>query len=133
MRVNITQEGSEQVLWYKVSKSGLGANYNLNISKEGFLSDDEIVEHIVVRRPYTSTRACLTVICSITRPLLSAGQYIVQSGDGTFAFARPHFLQVYTFNCFPCPRFRLIMQTGRFHLPAVQIFPVLRALVLVRA
>ena len=34
MRVNISEEHSEQVVWYK----------------ERFLSDDEIVEHVVVSR-----------------------------------------------------------------------------------
>ncbi|KZP27948.1 hypothetical protein FIBSPDRAFT_780446, partial [Athelia psychrophila] len=51
MRVNVTKEGSEQVLWYK----------------EGFLTDEEIVEHIV-------HNATSTICWTIHRP--KRGWYI---------------------------------------------------------
>lgn len=51
MRVNVRAEGADQVLWYKVGDRTLEGYLRLKSApvQERFLSDDEIVEHIVVR------------------------------------------------------------------------------------
>lgn len=56
MRVNVKEEGKDQVLWYKVSSSSDWLLSILTPMQERFLSDDEIIEHVVVRKPsrYTS-------------------------------------------------------------------------------
>ena len=51
MRVNITEEGSERVIWYKASSPSSVHKADINSAgcvKERFLADDEIVEHFVV-------------------------------------------------------------------------------------
>lgn len=54
MRVNVSEEeGSEEVIWYKVKKekvqrSGTILNSFVPLSKERFLGDDEIIENLVV-------------------------------------------------------------------------------------
>lgn len=51
MRINVSESGSSQVLWYKVIVYPLYAIFlylNPIFIQERFLTDDEIVEHIVV-------------------------------------------------------------------------------------
>ena len=50
MRVNVLEENSEKVLWYKVRDASacFVSVKHLISRKERFLSDDEIVDHLVV-------------------------------------------------------------------------------------
>lgn len=51
MRVNISEEGSDRVIWYKASICIIGYQADINLAgcvKERFLADDEIIEHFVV-------------------------------------------------------------------------------------
>jgi len=51
MRVNVLEENSEKVVWYKVRDTSayFVTVKHLISRKERFLSDDEIVDHLVVR------------------------------------------------------------------------------------
>ena len=51
MRVNISEEGSDRVIWYKASVCIIRCQAAINSAgcvKERFLADDEIIEHFVV-------------------------------------------------------------------------------------
>lgn len=103
MKVNVSDEGSDKVRWYKARRSHL-LKYgicSISLLKERFLAEDEIIEHVVVSLHSVITNPdkpnLLRIIYRKMKLQQFSGQFIDRSEDGIYDSGLLHSLQAFSY------------------------------------